>query len=133
MASNNSSDGVGVGVGVGNHWEREDEFILLDLPGAKAALALAHAWMLAALLACARMIYETVEIAHPVFAVVFQVTRRGGGRGGVRAGNETKVTRRDEIRDGLVYLVSRRKATRRDEIRDQVNKNKKYDSNFPKF
>ena len=75
MASNNSSDGVGVG----NHWEREDEFILLDLPGAKAALALAHAWMLAALLTCARMIYDTVEIAHPVFAVVFQERRRGGG------------------------------------------------------
>ncbi len=109
MASNNSSDGVGVG----NHWEREDEFILLDLPGAKAALALAHAWMLAALLACARMIYETVEIAHPVFAVVFQVTRGGGG------GLEpvTRRKSRDETRYETVSSIWSRDEKPRDETR----------------
>ncbi len=41
-----------------------------------------------------------------------------------RAGDETKVTRRDETRDGLASFVSRLIVTRRDEIRDQVKKKK---------
>ena len=51
-----------------------------------------------------------------------------------RAGNETKVTRRDETRDGLVQFVSRPKLTRRDEVRDQVHEEQNFTQDFyPNF
>ncbi len=55
-------------------------------------------------------------------------------RGEGRAGNETKVTRRDETRDGPDQFVSRLKLTRRDEMRDQVHKEQNFTQNFdPNF
>ena len=47
-------------------------FTPIEALPAKLLLVCAHAATLAALCACAKTIYDKVEIAHPVFAVVFQ-------------------------------------------------------------
>ncbi len=55
-----------------NDYSTIGRVLVLDHPGVKFCLVMAHVVTLVSLWACIKMSHDKVEIRHPVFAMVFQ-------------------------------------------------------------
>ncbi len=51
-----------------------DQLVLVDYAAVKLLLVSLHVGTILVLAGCAKMMYDKVELAHPVFAVIFQVS-----------------------------------------------------------
>ncbi len=51
-----------------------DQLVLVDYAAVKLLMVSLHVGTILVLAGCAKMMYDKVELAHPVFAVIFQVS-----------------------------------------------------------
>ncbi len=51
-----------------------DQLVLVDYSAVKLLMVSLHVGTILVLAGCAKMMYDKVELAHPVFAVIFQVS-----------------------------------------------------------